>query len=78
MISKALLALGAASLLALPSAADAKRYHKHGYTKHGWQGHGRYYGQRYYGYRPYYGRVYAVPYAAPYGYYGPYDFRDYR
>ena len=75
MITKALLALAAASLLAHPSAGDAKRYYGHGYNKHGWHGHGRPYGQRYYGHQPYLGAGYAVPYGsygAPYYGYGAY------
>ena len=64
MITKALLALATASLLAIPSAADGKRYYEHGWHGHGGHGYGRYYG-----------RAYAVPYAAPYGYYGaPYGY----
>jgi len=55
MFTKSLLILSAASLLALPAAADAKKHrgkkHHHGYS------------QRYYGYvSPYYGVRYVSPY----------------
>ena len=57
MFNKSLLILSAASLLALPAAADARNHrgnrHHHGYSQ-------RYYGVRYVS--PYYGSRYYDPY----------------
>ena len=89
MLKYALIAASAASLFALPTAADARhrnhdRYYG-GYDSQPYYGgayygspyHGRYYGDRYYGNRGYYGGYYNQPYAYGYGssYYGsPYGY----